>query len=121
MGKKKYLLLLTDFYPFDNREPYVKNEIKFLAAHFQSIFIFCSYQKQQQSIYELPLNTSSHFLNTSLSPLEKAKCLKWLFSKIFWNEIKFAKRSYQLSTSFSILKIILLQLQIAEKCEAQLI
>lgn len=69
----KTLILLTNFFPYGNGEPYLETEVKFYEQYFDKIYV-CSLQlrlKDLQTIRKLP---SKRF---DVLPVEKAK--NWVY------------------------------------------
>ena len=92
MEPTKYLFLLTDFYPYRRHESFVKNEMGYLPEHFKGIFVFHQYKgdDQAESIHKLPGNVKSFHLHAGLSRSDRLMSIRFLFTKIFWDEIKLA-------------------------------
>ena len=118
--KKKYLLLFTDYYPFGNWEPYLRPEMKFLASHFEKIFIFSSHRGTGTPFYSIPHNAEAFFISPEHSFLEKLGSLRFFGSSIFWNELRFVRKHYRLSVSFSIIKIALLSLSLSNRYKTRI-
>lgn len=120
MTRNFQLLLLTDFYPFEVREPFVKNEIPFLAKSFAAVHVLCSHKEHQKPLYSLPPNVSAAYIDNSLTAFGKILSLRWLFSAIFWREVFYIRKTYRLRFAPRIVKTMLLTLQIAAQYKRQL-
>ena len=120
MKRRDTLILLTDWFPFSDREPYVKNELIYLANKFERVFIFSSNHSSLQPIYQLPSNVSASVVNPNLSHFEKIKSLRWLFTSLFWDELTQAKIVIRSSGILDIAKGIILFLELASKWNTKL-
>lgn len=121
MESTKYLLLLTDSYPYRKHESFVQNEMNYLPDHFEKIFIFHQYESNDpaESIYELPGNVKAFPLRAGLTPWDRFRSLRFLFAKIYWDEIKLLP-AYGLKFSAAIARILLIEYRRAEKWKKQL-
>lgn len=117
MPQNTRLLLLTDFYPFEVREPFVKNEIPYLTKAFKHVHVFCSHPDNKNPIYSLAPNESASHIVNSLTLCEKILSFRWIFSKLFREEIYFIRKNYQTPVSVRLIKTMLLTLQMADKYE----
>ena len=121
MEPTKYLVLLTDFYPYRKYESFIKNEMEYLPGYFKGIFIFHQYKSidPAEPIYKLPANVKSFPLHTELTIMDRFMSMRFLFTKTFWDEIKLLP-AYGLKFSPRIAKILLVELSHAGKCKKQL-
>lgn len=119
MSKKPFLILLTDSYPTQKWEPFLRYEMPYLSAAFSKIYIFGKYTKNSLK-FQLPPNIEAFHLNSKISFPAKLASIRFLFSKIFWDEVKYVRRQYHLSFRLSIYRLILLFLQQASKTKSHL-
>jgi glycosyltransferase involved in cell wall biosynthesis len=121
MEPTKYLLLLTDFYPYRRHESFIKNEMEYLPDHFKGIFVFHQYESNDplESIYELPKNVKALPLHARITLRDRFMSMRFLFNKIFWDEIKLLP-VYGLKFSPAIARILLIEFQRSRNCKKQL-
>lgn len=105
--KKRFLLLFTDYYPYEKWEPYLQPEMEFLYLAFEHIFIFSNYQGNKNVAYTLPQNAEAFYLSPQITFIQKVYGLRLVFSKIFRDEIFRIRTHYQIGISISIIKIAL--------------
>ena len=108
--KRKYLILVTASFPYGLREPFLETEIKFHALHFDKIYILVPKLAKDQSHhfnFQLPSNVIVAQFEYTIGFWERLIGLKYLFSYIFWKEIKIIKFTYHLKISRIIIKTLL--------------
>ncbi|MFI5134419.1 MAG: glycosyltransferase [Chitinophagales bacterium] len=118
--KKNYLLLFTDFFPFGNWESFLLAEMKFLPKYFDRIFILSNYQGSSKPLYELSQNTEALFISQRISSFEKISSIRFLLSKMFWEEIRFTREKYRIAVSPLIIKTALISLLQAVRYKKQI-
>jgi len=115
MLKNKVVILLTDSYPFGYNEPFVENEIKHIADSFEKI-ILISFEKDPQQLLPIPKNIVPINSPVNLTTYDKIKSIKYLFTALFWDEIKTLRKTVDIKINFLIVKTILDILQSSEEC-----
>jgi len=113
--KKNYLLLFTDFFPFDMWEPFLIAEMDYLAKSFDRIFIFSNHAGTGRPIYNLPSGVEAIFIPPSVNTFEKMSSIGFLFKKLFWEEMKFIKEQYKISRSGLRIRTALASLMLAHR------
>jgi colanic acid/amylovoran biosynthesis glycosyltransferase len=106
----KILFFFTSCYPNAPGEVFVENEIRILENHFDKIIIICSVAKKLKVERYIPRNAEVHVFNEHLSFFQKLKGLSFLFSGIFWQEIKFASQHLKIKFHFIQFKILYVDL-----------
>lgn len=119
MDNRHTLILFTDAFPFAQQETYVKTELGYLSRYFSFVHILCSHHNNEP-VYDLPENVSANQVNLSLSRIEKIKSLFRIFSSQFWKELFYALCILKVHEKINVVKIILLYLETARKCERHL-
>lgn len=105
----KTLILLDSSYPFDSWGIFIENEIKYLSAAFDKVYVF-STSESTAYIYT-PLQNMIVFRKPiSLNLLQKILCFKFVFSSYFFNELCFIRRTLRLPVSFYKLRIFLTEI-----------
>ena len=103
--KNKTLILLTDSYPFGRKEPYIEKEIDYLSKAFKRIIVISS-ETNPETELRLPPNLTGINFVLSLSFIDKIRGFKYLFSNMFWVEMKMIRNVFMLKINFLILKTI---------------
>jgi len=107
---EKILFFFTSCYPNGPGEVFVENEIRILENHFDKIVIICSLEKKSNVDRYIPKNAEVYVFNEHLSFFQKLKGLSFLFSGIFWQEIKFASQHLKIKFHFIQFKILFIDL-----------
>jgi glycosyltransferase involved in cell wall biosynthesis len=108
--KKKYLILVSASFPYGLREPFLETEIKHHALHFDKIYLLVPKLNKLQSHhfnFELPENVIVAQFEYTIGFWERLSGLRFLFSTVFWKEIKIIKFNYQLKLKKNIVKTLL--------------
>lgn len=108
--KKKYLILVSASFPYGLREPFLETEIKHHALHFDKIYLLVPKLNKAQNHhfnFELPQNVIVAQFEYTIGFWERLNGLRFLFSSVFWKEIKIIKFNYHLKLKRSILKTLL--------------
>lgn len=117
------LIFLTERYPNEYiGSVYEQKEIENLEGIFKNIFIFSqSSNKNIDERFYFPKNSKFFNINNELGFFDKIKSLRFLFSMIFFNEIKFVRRKYRIGLSLFLVKIIFIELQKAYNLKNEII
>jgi colanic acid/amylovoran biosynthesis glycosyltransferase len=117
------LIFLTERYPNEYiGSLYEQKEIENLEGIFKNIFIFSqSSNKNIDERFYFPKNSKFFNINNKLGFVDKIKSLRFLFSIIFFNEIKFVRKKYRIRLSLFLLKIIFIELQKADNLKKEII
>ncbi len=102
----KILFFATNSYPYGKGEPLIPNQINFLSKEFDKIIIVSS-NPDTRATYKLPQNVVSYIVPFNLTRFQKIIGILNFFSKNVRIERQFAKETYKIKNSFSILKVIL--------------
>lgn len=113
--KRKNLILLTDNYPLSLGEFFLEIEIKYLARHFEDIFIICSSKSENTFGRYVPKNCTILHYELDFSFVEKLISIKGLFNKIIWDELDNLKFRIKPTDIYHILKVALIELRKAQK------
>ena len=107
--KKKYLIIVSASFPYGLREPFLETELKYHALHFDKIYLL---------VPKLAANTSHHFnfqlpknvivaqFDYKIGFIERLIGLSYLFSYVFWKEIRTIKFTYKLKLNRNIIKTL---------------
>lgn len=79
--KSKHLILLTSFYPFDNKETFIENEIAYLSKSFDTVQIVAVAKLHNDLIRPIPANCSA--INIGKQIVETPIKLSWFFNYAF--------------------------------------
>ena len=113
MQKKKTLILLTDYFPFDTYEIFLLHELKYLENNFEKIYILACYATENKLIYSLPENVVAIPFLQNISLLSKIESTRFLFRKEFKHEWNAIRLLYQQQVNFGKIKVMLAYLQSA--------
>lgn len=112
-NKSSTLLFITEEYPYGDGEAFIENEIDELSNSFKKLIIFSKGDtSKNKRIY--PKNITIINTKFQLNFIEKVLFIKVLFSKHFWNEIKFLY-SYKLTFSKTNISYCIISLLRAQK------
>ena len=100
----KILFFATNSYPYGKGEPLIPNQINFLSKEFDKIIIVSS-NPDTRATYKLPQNVVSYIVPFNLTRFQKIIGILNFFSKNVRIERQFAKETYKIKNSFSILKV----------------
>ncbi len=114
--KNDSLVLITNNFPFGKGETFIENEIKYLSKTFEKIVIISHSIKDKQT-RNVPKNVILERYDNSISPVEKIKSLKYIFSPLVKDEIKFIKNGLKLHISIHKIKTLLIALYKAKKIQ----
>lgn len=103
--QKKILFFLTNFFPFNNGEPYIEPEFEYLLKTFDEIFIY-SFCEKKTFYYPIPIKVKATNILLKINLISKLFSLRFLFKSVFWKELNFIKNN--LNESIDINKIIIL-------------
>jgi hypothetical protein len=109
-GKRGNLILFTANYPNTHGEVFVENEIRVLEKHFFQIIIICATPKKKEVNRYVPHNAKVVVFDENLSPAQKLQGIAFLFKKVFWQEIAFARKTLHLKFKFIHYKILFIDL-----------
>jgi glycosyltransferase involved in cell wall biosynthesis len=110
MKSDKILVLFTNGFPFDSRESFLKNEIKYLYKSFNKVYIYSSYTGTTL-LFDIPPHVKVSSIPVSFNAIQKLKSLRYLFYIKFFNELYFIKRKLNQPLSFQKIKIFLAEMQ----------
>jgi len=106
----KCLLFFTSSYPYGNGESFIENEIFHLSNAFETIIIVSNNTEGEQT-RNTPKNCIIERMPYELNKIQKLLSLLGVFKKLFWQEIRIIKHTYNLKLSLLIIKTILQTLQ----------
>lgn len=115
--EKKVLFLITEGYPLGD-EYFLEDEMRIIASHFVKIVIITKKRNQSEAKLFFPENAVFFRYNQNLSLFDKIKALKFLFSKLFYEEVYLATKKYNLDLSLKLLKNIYMDLVRASKLKS---
>jgi colanic acid/amylovoran biosynthesis glycosyltransferase len=104
------LIYFTSSYPNSSGEVFVENEIRVLENYFSKIKIISSTGRQNEISRYTPNNTEVFVFNENLSFSQKLQGVRFLFNKVFWQEIAFARKTLQIKFKFIHFKILYIDL-----------
>jgi len=87
-------VLLTDEFPYGTGEPYVNSEMKFLIGSFEKIIIVTSTDIQIPVLYALSSSVQASIFPRVISKWQKWFSLRFLFSHLFWGELRVILQTY---------------------------
>jgi glycosyltransferase involved in cell wall biosynthesis len=115
MKSQSILILFSDAFPFDIREPHLTDEVDYLFNSFERVYIFSTHPNTH-ILFSLPSNVKVYSVTVSIHLINKLKSLQYIFSDIFLKEYSFVKDRLNSQFSFKKIKIFL-----AEFCKAQIL
>ncbi len=103
--QKKMLFLLCDNYPLSSGEFFIDDEIKVLSPFFDKITVFLPTQQKKDLGRFVPENLNvKEYPEVNLTSLDLFKNIGFLFSKMFWSELKaFSRLNKSYFTFFKIM------------------
>ena len=104
----KILILFTNYFPFEPFEPSFVNESKYIFNSFDKVYIFSDSKKHIPEI-NLPPNVYAVNIPQRNKITTKYKSFRFLFNKLFFDELQFIKSTLKLKISFNIIKIFLVE------------
>lgn len=108
-----HLIIFTDSYPFEDYEPFVRNEVDYLSQEFDRIDVLSS-SKSKNIQVDLPKNIVVTRFETKVSKSDRFRWLMYLFDPILWNEISFGL-NYKKAKKKEILREVIYSLNKADK------
>lgn len=106
----KLLIFYTSSYPYSDGEVFAENEIRILEKHFDKIIIICAVDKKTNISRYLPSNAEVFIFNENISFLQKLKSFAFIFTKTFWQELSFCKKTLKTKFSPAIIRILLIDI-----------
>lgn len=107
--KKKYLIIVSASFPYGLREPFLETELQHHALHFDKIYLLVPKLDKAQSHhfnFELPKNVVVAQFDYTIGFWERLKGLSYLFTFVFWKEIRIIQNHYELKVNRNILKTL---------------
>lgn len=121
--KKKHLILITASFPYGLREPFLETELKYLAQHYDKIYILLPklpLGHNHKFNFTLPPNVVVAQFDNTIRFWDRVKGLKHFFNFLFYQEIKIIKQHYKLPVDRYIIKTLLSTLIRADHFSVQL-
>jgi glycosyltransferase involved in cell wall biosynthesis len=103
------LILVTGGFPYGKGETFLETEVKFLAKGFDKVKIV-AINPLTEAKRDLPDNCHATALQINIEAKEKVGALRFLFSKLFWDEIKVIRRVYNIRMTKGIISTMLISL-----------
>lgn len=117
--RMKELILVTAGFPFGMGETFLETEIDYLAEGFDKVNIIAinpSNQKQR----DLPENCHATALEIIVGGKEKLKALHYLFTGLFWKEVKVIRSVYKKKITKGMINTMLISLYRASRIKAEI-
>ncbi len=106
----KILFFFTSSFPYGTGETFIENEINYLAKAFDKIVII-SNDTQNQQTREVPANTKLYRLPYALPKVQKLLAYKNMVTRLFRQEFKIIRHTYQQKFTRGILNTMCQTLQ----------
>ena len=116
--KTNHLFFFTSEFPFGKAETFIETEILYLSKSFKNITII-THDILTISRRKIPKNVKVLRLRYPANTAEKIFSLRFLFRKIFWNEVKLIHKKLNLNIDFGRIKTLLVSLQNATRLKAE--
>lgn len=115
----KELILITAGFPFGMGETFLETEVKYLAEGFDNVKIV-AINPSNQTRRSLPENCQATALEINVGGKEKLKALRYLFTKLFWREVKVIRSVYKKKLTKGMINTMLISLYRASKIKDEL-
>ena len=117
--RMKELILVTAGFPFGMGETFLETEVKYLAEGFDKVNII-AINPSSQTQRSLPKNCQATALQINIGGKEKLKALRYLFTELFWKEVKVIRSVYKKRLTKGVINTMLISLYRASKIKAEL-
>lgn len=114
--RSNHLILFTASFPFENGEPFLETEIRYLAKAFEKVTII-SQANSTTNQREVPENVEVRNLKVKLSKAERVLSLMGRFSKIYREERRIIRETEGLNWNIPVIKTFVISLARAKKIE----
>jgi glycosyltransferase involved in cell wall biosynthesis len=114
----KELILVTAGFPFGMGETFLETEVKYLAKGFDNVKIV-AINPSNQTRRSLPENCQATALEINVGGKEKLKALRYLFTKLFWREVKVIRSVYKKKLTKGMINTMLISLYRASRITAE--
>jgi len=108
MKKKSKIILITNSFPFGEREPLIKNELSHLRGGFDEVSIVCLSRPQEFINQDLLKGEAVLAYDVSISIFSKIKGLVMLNWFQIYTELLYVKKVYQLPLTLAIFKVVIM-------------
>lgn len=110
----KELILVTAGFPSGMGETFLETEVKYLAEGFDNVKIV-AINPINQTQRSLPENCHATNLHIKVGSKEKLRALRFLFTGLFWKELKVIRKTYKMRLTKGIINTMLISLYRASK------
>jgi glycosyltransferase involved in cell wall biosynthesis len=115
----KELILVTAGFPFGTGETFLETEVKYLAEGFDKVKIV-AINPSNQTRRSLPENCQAPPLHIHVGSKEKLRALRFLFTGLFWKELKVIRKTYEMRLTKGMINTMLISLYRAYKIKSYL-
>ena len=105
----KELILVTAGFPFGMGETFLETEVKYLAKGFDKVTIL-AINPSSETQRSLPDNCHATPLHIHVGSKEKLRALRFLFTGLFWKELKVIRKTYKMRLTKGIINTMLISL-----------
>ncbi len=110
----KFIVIITNSYPFGTGEEFLETEIEYLLPHFEKIYVFAM-SPSDKSMRRIPENVVANKLRLENSFFDGVKAVGYLFDRLLYQEFGLARKELKLKFSLSILRKIISMLRKRDK------
>ncbi|MGM0477959.1 MAG: glycosyltransferase [Bacteroidota bacterium] len=105
----KELILVTAGFPFGMGETFLETEVKYLAKGFDKVTIL-AINPSSETQRSLPENCHATPLHIQVGSKEKLRALRFLFTGLFWKELKVIHKTYKMRLTKGMINTMLISL-----------